>query len=96
MARRESAARRYAEAAFEVATRDDALEAWRTELDTAAGVVADERIGRMLANPAVPLEQRTEMAKSILGKSVSQPLNSDDWTTPARASPKPPPSPPRR
>ena len=29
MARRESAARRYAEAAFEVATRDDALEAWR-------------------------------------------------------------------
>jgi len=41
MARRESAARRYAEAAFEVATRDDALEAWRHELDMAASVVSD-------------------------------------------------------
>jgi F-type H+-transporting ATPase subunit delta len=71
---RESAARRYAEAAFEVATRDDALEAWRSELDTAASIVADERVGRMLANPAVPLEQRIEMAKDIFGKSVSQPV----------------------
>ena len=57
-----------------MATRDDALEAWRTELDTAAAVVADERVGRMLANPALPLEQRIEMAKSIFGKSVSQPV----------------------
>ena len=72
MARRETAARRYAEAAFEVAMRDDAVGAWRSELDTAAAIVADERVGRMLANPALPLEQRLEMAKSIFGKSVSQ------------------------
>lgn len=72
MARRETAARRYAEAAFEVATRDDAVEAWRAELDTAASIVADERVGRMLANPALPLERRIEMAKEIFGKSVSQ------------------------
>ena len=72
MARRETAARRYAEAAFEVAMRDDAVEAWRSELDTAAAIVADERVGRMLANPALPLEKRLEMAKSIFGKSVSQ------------------------
>src|SRR5688572_20153295 len=74
MARRETAARRYAEAAFQVAMRDDAVEAWRTELDTAASIVADERVGRMLANPAVPLEDRVEMARSILGTSVSQPV----------------------
>ena len=72
MARSETAARRYAEAAFEVAMRDDTVEPWRTELDTAASIVADEQVGRMLANPALPLEQRVEMAKSIFGKSVSQ------------------------
>ena len=74
MARRETAARRYAEAAFEVATRDDTVEAWRAELDTAATIVADERVGRMLANPALPLQQRVEMARSIFGTSVSQPV----------------------
>jgi F-type H+-transporting ATPase subunit delta len=74
MARRETAARRYAEAAFEVAMRDDAVEKWRSELETAASIVADERVGRMLANPALPLEQRVEMAKSIFGASVSQPV----------------------
>ena len=36
MAQRDSAARRYAEAAFEVATRDGTVEAWRAELDASA------------------------------------------------------------
>ena len=72
MARRETAARRYAEAAFEIATGDGAVEAWRSELDAAASVVSDERVGRMLANPALPTEQRIEMAKTIFGTSVSQ------------------------
>ena len=40
MARRESAARRYAEAAFAVATRDNTVETWRLELDAAAEIVA--------------------------------------------------------
>jgi F-type H+-transporting ATPase subunit delta len=71
---RQTAARRYAEAAFEVGMRDDTVEAWRAELDTAASIVEDERVGRMLANPALPLEQRIAMAKSIFGKSVSQPV----------------------
>jgi F-type H+-transporting ATPase subunit delta len=74
MARRETAARRYAEAAFEVANRDDTVEAWRSELDTAASIVSDERVGRILANPALPLERRIEMAKEIFGKSVDQPV----------------------
>jgi hypothetical protein len=74
MARRETAARRYAEAAFEVAQRDDSVAAWRAELDAASSIVADERVGRMLANPAVALETRTEMADSVLGKVVGQPV----------------------
>jgi F-type H+-transporting ATPase subunit delta len=71
MARRDTAARRYAEAAFEIATRDGTVDAWRAELDAAAAIVADERVERMLGNPAVPLETRFEMAEATFGKVVS-------------------------
>ena len=88
MARRETAARRYAEAAFEVAMRDDTVEAWRSELDTAAAIVADERVGRMLANPALPLEQRVEMAKSDL-RDVGRPARAQPDRADAAARPDP-------
>jgi F-type H+-transporting ATPase subunit delta len=74
MARRDTAARRYAEAAFEVALRDGTVETWRSELDSAGEIAADETIGRALANPAVALEARTEMAESIFGKVVGRPV----------------------
>ena len=67
---RKSAARRYAEAAFEVAMRDDAVDAWRNELDTAAAVVADERVGRALANPSIPLETRMDVSRTTFGSLV--------------------------
>jgi F-type H+-transporting ATPase subunit delta len=70
MARRQSAARRYAEAAFSVAMRDDAVEAWRSELDSAAEIVGEERIGRALANPSIPLETRLATAEDTFGKLV--------------------------
>ena len=49
MARRDTAARRYAEAAFEVAMRDGTVETWRAELDAAADLATDERLARTLA-----------------------------------------------
>ena len=72
MARRESAARRYAEAAFEVALRDNTLAAWRTELDSAAAIGAVERIGRALADPSIPLETRTATAAATFGPLVGR------------------------
>ncbi len=74
MARRETAARRYAEAAFELAQRDDTVEAWRAELDAAAAIAADERIVHMLANPAVAFETRLDIAGSTFGRVVGQPV----------------------
>ncbi len=56
MATRDTASRRYAEAAFQVAVRDDTVATWRAELDAAGEIAADEEVGRMLANPAAPLE----------------------------------------
>jgi F-type H+-transporting ATPase subunit delta len=74
MATGDTAARRYAEAAFQVATRDGTIESWRAELDAAGEIASDEDVGRMLANPAAPIESRLEMAKSIFGTVVSQPV----------------------
>ncbi|HYH91537.1 MAG TPA: ATP synthase F1 subunit delta [Candidatus Saccharimonadales bacterium] len=74
MARRDSGARRYAEAAFQVAMRDDTLETWRSDLDTAASVAADERALTVLANPSVPAERRSAMLTQLLGGRISQPV----------------------
>jgi F-type H+-transporting ATPase subunit delta len=74
MARRESAARRYAEAAFEVGLRDDTVETWRSELEIAAELAGDERAVRVLANPAIPAERRYEVLADMLGQRVSTPV----------------------
>ena len=74
MARRDSAARRYAEAAFEVALRDDTVETWRSELELAAQLAGDERALQVLANPAIPGERRGEALGEMLRKRVSTPV----------------------
>jgi F-type H+-transporting ATPase subunit delta len=74
MARREGAARRYAEAAFEVAMRDDTLAAWRSELDLAAGIAGDERALEVLANPALPAERRSAVLSDLLRGQASRPV----------------------
>jgi F-type H+-transporting ATPase subunit delta len=74
MARRDSAPRRYAEAAFEVAERDKTVDAWRSELEVAASLAGDERALEVLANPAIPGERRAEALGEMLGKRVSKPV----------------------
>jgi len=74
MARRDTAPRRYAEAAFEVAQRDDEVAAWRRELDAAAAICADPDVVQALGNPAVPLEQRWSAAQKIFGTVVGRPV----------------------
>ena len=74
MARRDSGARRYAEAAFQVAMRDDTLSAWRSELDLAASVAGDDRALVVLANPAIPADRRAEVLTELLGGHLSRPV----------------------
>jgi len=71
MARRNTAPRRYAEAAFEVATRDDTLDRWRADLDTAASLAGDQRALDVLSNPAIPVERRSTALDQLLGDHVS-------------------------
>jgi F-type H+-transporting ATPase subunit delta len=74
MARHDTAVRRYAEAAFEVASRDNSVARWRSDLETAAAIVADEKVGRALANPSIPLEERTATAAATFSRIVSPPV----------------------
>ena len=74
MAIRDSAARRYAEAAFQVAERDGTVDGWRRELDSAATIVAEPRIGRTLSNPAIALDTRADAVSTTFGGVASQPV----------------------
>ena len=71
MARRDTAARRYAEAAFEVAMRDGTLERWRADLDLAAAIAGEKRALDVLANPAIPIERRATALDQMLGTRLS-------------------------
>ena len=76
MARASAAARRYAEAAFELAGRDDAFDAWDDGLGLVAGVAADETVGRIVDNPAIPHSDREAIvAKLFEGRVAPGVLN---------------------
>jgi F-type H+-transporting ATPase subunit delta len=71
MARSTSAARRYAEAAFQLATRDGTYDAWAGDLATAAQLVGDARVARIVANPSVALADRSALLGRLLDGRVS-------------------------
>jgi F-type H+-transporting ATPase subunit delta len=71
MALARSTARRYAEAAFEIAQRDDSMEAWLTALAIAEERLVDPQVTRLLSNPAVPSTSRVELLGRIVGTDVS-------------------------
>jgi F-type H+-transporting ATPase subunit delta len=73
MARRDSSPRRYADAAFEIALRDKAVETWRAELDEAAATSSGGELEGVLANPAIPLDQRLSAAEKVFA-SLSNPV----------------------
>ena len=74
MARPTTAARRYAEAAFELARRDDSFDQWRDDLQTANTFLGDERVTRVVDNPALPFAERREVIDQLLQKRVRKPV----------------------
>src|SRR6478752_1884407 len=71
MAASRSSARRYAEAAFEIAQADGTLDEWLRDLKFAADAVGQPAVQRRLANPAVAVAVRVQAANDALGKRVS-------------------------
>ncbi len=76
MARPTTAGRRYAEAAFELATRDDALDAWADGLALAARFASDEDVVRVVDNPSVPhADRQATVARLLEGRVPTGVLN---------------------
>jgi F-type H+-transporting ATPase subunit delta len=73
MARPTTAARRDAEAAFDLASRDGAHDRWEKDLRTAAELLADERVARVVNNPAIPLADREAVLQRLLGRRLARP-----------------------
>jgi F-type H+-transporting ATPase subunit delta len=69
-----STARRYAEAAFQLAARDDALDAFGDGLDLAVRMLGGDEVVGILRNPARPLTDRTALVDELLGKRVPEPV----------------------
>ena len=78
MARGGTAARRYAEAAFEVAMRDDTLERWRDELDLAAARPATSSRSR-----CCPTRRSRSSAAQALDDMLSERVSRPDRICPA-------------
>jgi F-type H+-transporting ATPase subunit delta len=73
MARPTTAARRYAEAAFELASRDSSHDAWARDLQLIAEMFSDERVATVLDNPSIAAPARQQVLKELLGTRVSAP-----------------------
>lgn len=66
MRRPATAARRYAEAAFQIASRDGSVDEWQERLDQLAALLVDERIQQVAANPALGQEDRERVLLEAL------------------------------
>lgn len=66
MSRPKTAGRRYAEAAFQLAERDDAFEAWAEGLGLAARFAADEGVLHIVDNPSIPHADRQAATTQLL------------------------------
>jgi len=70
MPRAVTSTRRYAEAAFELALRDDTLDAWLEQLQRAAAIATDGDALNALSDPAVPFKVRADALTEALGRDV--------------------------
>ena len=57
MARRDTAARRYAEAALEIGRADGTLDRWERDLQQLSAALADEQLRTLAEHPAVPFAE---------------------------------------
>jgi F-type H+-transporting ATPase subunit delta len=67
---RTSTARRYAEAAFQLAERDGNVERWLEQLRVVATAVGDATLVRRLEDPHVPLDRRLAALNAVVGENA--------------------------
>ena len=75
MARRDTAARRYAEAAFQVARDDDALDAWQSDLGVLTEAVANPQLRDVFEHPAIPFAEKERVLRRAVTDVGTGPMN---------------------
>ena len=72
MARRVTAARRYADAAFEIGRADGTLDAWERDMATIGATMRHPELRRLLQHPAIPFAEKERVLRAVLGRGVAQ------------------------
>lgn len=75
MPRRETAARRYAEAAFQVATADGALNRWQADLALLGDALALPELAAVVEHPAIPYADKERVLRRAVTEVASGPMN---------------------
>jgi F-type H+-transporting ATPase subunit delta len=75
MARRDTAARRYAEAAFEIGRADATLDAWERDLERLRAALADEDLRTLVEHPAVAYADKERVVRRVVGDVLPEALN---------------------
>ena len=71
MSRPVAAARRYAEAAFQVALAEDGLDRWQQDLALAADILGRPEVVDVVGSPAIPLDRRLAVTDALLKSRIS-------------------------
>ena len=75
MARRETAARRYADAAFEIGRADGTLDDWERDLATVRELLRDDGLRRLVEHPAVPFTEKERVLRKVVTGVSREPLS---------------------
>jgi F-type H+-transporting ATPase subunit delta len=67
MARRETAARRYAEAAFQIGRADGTLDAWERDLGQLGELLAHDELRGLLEHPAITFARKEKVMGQVAG-----------------------------
>ena len=71
MARRVTAARRYADAAFETGRADRNLDAWERDLATIGATMRHPELRKLLQHPAIAFAEKERVLRSVMGRGVA-------------------------
>ena len=71
MARQQTAARRYAEAAFELGRADGTLDEWERDLGRLRDLLANDEVRRLAIHPAIPFATKERVFERLVGKEVA-------------------------
>ena len=72
MARRDTAARRYAEAAFEIGRADGTLDTWERDLERLRAAIADPELRSLVEHPAVAYADKERVVRRVVGDVVPE------------------------